>query len=287
MTEEKNEAPLHEALERLESLCRRLWDADSPAAIDLQAVIDEFSGSARRAEQTIAVLRQRNAELQESAAKETESAVRAAVGEPQRRLAAAEERLAAAESGLAEKEKRIAALLGELAAREAQNLEFHEKYLKTAAEQDEARAQRMDAFYRQLSAKESELESLWEKRHAALETEHRQRVEAFKKRQEELLQDIGARAAALEEHYLKVGREAESERERMRGEREAWESGRLAESRALSQRQQELSAQTENLAAEYQRKRSELQRVKETMQSELARVVQEYQAKKGPGGGRP
>ena len=97
----------------------------------------------------------------------------------------------------------------------------------------------------------------------------------------------GARAAALEEHYVKVGREADSERERLRGEREAWEAGRLAESRALSQRQQELAAQTENLAAEYQRKRSELQRVKETMQSELARVVQEYQAKKGPAGGRP
>ncbi|MBI5241108.1 MAG: hypothetical protein HY926_11595 [Elusimicrobia bacterium] len=287
MVEEREGVPLHEALERLEELCRRLWDADAPEAIHLQAVIDEFSGSVRRAEQAIALLRQRHDELQKASAKEVESAVRSAIGEPQRRLAGVEARLAAAEASLAAKEARIQALMGELAAKEAQNLAFHEKYLKTAAEQDESRAQKMEAFYKQLSEKEAELESLWEKRHAALESEHKQRVEAFKKRQEELLHEIGTRAAAMEEHYLGLDQELEGKREQLRQDAEAWDARHSAESRALSQRQQEVAAQAESLAAEYQRKRSELQRIKESMQTELTRVVQEYQARKAPRGGRP
>ena len=68
------------------------------------------------------------------------------------------------------------------AAKEAVNLEFHDKFLKTTAEQDEARAKKMESFYKEIVAKEAELEARWESRHNALETEYQQRAEALKKK---------------------------------------------------------------------------------------------------------
>ena len=67
-----SETRLLEVWQRLETICRQLWDADSPAAVDLQAIMEEFKGEARRAEQTLSRLRKVQEELRETVTKEVE-----------------------------------------------------------------------------------------------------------------------------------------------------------------------------------------------------------------------
>jgi hypothetical protein len=123
------------------------------------------------------------------------------------------------------------------------------------------------------------LEARWETRHAALEAENKQRNEALKKKHEELLDEIKTRAAVLESHYTSRERELELGQERFRADREAWDAARLTEAQSLSKRKEEISLQADSLANEYKKKQAELQRIKDSMQSELAEVVRQYQAR--------
>jgi hypothetical protein len=275
---------LSEIWQRLESVCRRLWDADSPAALDLQAVIEEFQGETRRAEQMIAALRKNHDELRQTLTDDMERVFAEQIRSLQFELGTVRDHAAALEADVAQKEKHNQELLRHLTEKEAVNLGFHEKFLASAAEQDEARAKKMESFYEGLQAKEKSIEDEWEARRAELEAQYQQRNEALKKKYEELLQEMQARAAALEEHYAKKAREIELTQERFRTEREGWETFRLAEHQVLSKRKAELALQTENLTGAYKKKQTELQRIKEAMQSELADVVRQYQAKmRGPG----
>lgn len=280
------ETRLPEVWQRLEAICRRLWDTDSPSAVDLQALIEEFKGETHRAEQMIATMRKNNNELREAVTSDVQRLFTEQVRSLQVQLKNAQERGAALEAASAKKDDRIEGLLKELADKEAVNLEFHEKFLASTAVADEARANKMDSFYKELTDKEGQLESRWEARHVALDAEHKQRSDALKKRHEGLLEEIQARAAALEEHYSKREHEAELAQEHFRTDREAWDEARLCEAQSLSKRKEEIALQADNLANEYKKKQTELQRIKESMQSELAEVVRQYQAKmRGPGGG--
>lgn len=278
-TKMNGETRLPEAWQRLEAICRRLWDSDSPTAVDLQALIEEFKGEAHRAEQTLLTLRKLNAELRETVTKEVQRGFTDEVHTLQIQLKNAQERVAALEAASAKKEERIESLLKELAAKEAVNLEFHEKFLASTAEQDEARAKKMDSFYKELTQKETQLEARWEARHAALEAEHKQRTESLKRRYDDLLEEIKSRAAAMEEHCSKRERELELTQEQFRADREGWDAARLSEAQSLSKKKEELALQADNLAAEYRKKQQELQKIKEGMQAELSEVVRQYQAR--------
>jgi chromosome segregation ATPase len=280
----EGETRLPEVWQRLETICRRLWDADSPVALDLQVVIEEFKGETHRAEQSISTLRKLHNELRETLTKDMQQASADEIRSLKFELKTVRDHAAALEADVVQKEKRNQELLKELAEKEAVNLEFHERFLASAAEQDEARAKKMESFYQDLQKKEADIEAGWEARRAELETGYKQRNEALKKRHEELLEEMQSRAAALEEHYAKKAREIELTQERFRTEREGWETFRLAEQQVLSKRKEELALHTENLASEYKKKQGELQRIKEAMQAELAEVVRQYQAKmRGPG----
>jgi chromosome segregation ATPase len=284
MKKEEGETRLPEAWQRLELICRRLWDADSPTAVDLQALIEEFKGETHRAEQTLSRMRKLHGELRETVTKEVQRSCSDELRTLQAQLKNAQERAAALDASSARKDERIESLLKELAAKEAVNLEFHEKFLASTAEADEARAQKMDSFYKELMRKESELESRWEARHVSLETEHKQRTESFKRRHEGLLDELKARAASMEEHYSNREQELEKALERFRSDREAWETARLSETQAMAKRKEELVVQADNLAGEYKKKQAELQKIKESLQAELAEVVRQYQARmRGPG----
>jgi uncharacterized protein YukE len=279
------EIHLAESWNRLELVCRRLWDADSPAALELQAIVEEFKGEARRAEETVATLRRVQSELRDTLSREMERAYSEEIQALRLQLKRAEEHGAGQGAKLAEEEAHNQRLIQELTAKEAQNLEFHEKFLAASAEQDEARAKKMETFYKDLQAKEAALEARWEARHAALEEEHKQRAEALKRRHEELLAEIKVRAATFDEHCSKRETEVELAQKRLQADREAWDANRLAESQTMSKRREELALQAESLAGEYKKKQAELQRIKEAMQSELAEVVRQYQAKMRDSGG--
>ena len=274
-----SETRLPEVWKRLETICQRLWDTDSPSAVDLQALIEEFKGETHRAEQMIVRMRKLHDELRETVTKEVQRSFSDEVRTLQVQLKNAQERVAALEAASAKKEDRIESLLQELASKEAVNLEFHEKFLASTAEQDESRAKKMDSFYKELTQKEEQLESRWEARHATLDAEHKQRSDALKKRHEGLLEEIQARAAALEEHYSQREHAQELAQEHCRTDREAWDAARISEAQALSKRKEEIALQADNLASEYKKKQLELQKIKESLQSELAEVVRQYQAK--------
>ncbi|MBI5242410.1 MAG: hypothetical protein HY922_01845 [Elusimicrobia bacterium] len=279
MNSANGEIRLHETWQRLETICRGLWDANSPTALDMQAVVEEFKGEAHRAEQMISTLRKNQDELRETLAKDLQQASADEIRPLLVELKTLREHAAVLEAAVAEKEKRNQELLKEIAGKEATDLEFHEKFLASSAEQDEARAKKMESFYEDLQKKEAAIEAEWETRRAELETGYKQRNEALKRKHEESLAELQARAAALEQHYSKRERELETAQERFRAEREAWEAGRLSESQAVSKRKEELALQAENLAGDYKKKQAELQRIKEAMQSELAEVVRQYQAR--------
>ncbi|HAM34454.1 MAG TPA: hypothetical protein DEB40_13760 [Elusimicrobia bacterium] len=275
----QHETRLHEAWQRLELVCRRLWDSDSPAAVDLQAIIEEFKGEVHRVEQMVSTLRKLHQELRDTVSKEMESNYSEEIRALQLQVKNANERILGLEESLAKKEEHTQQLLKELAAKEALNLEFHDKYLKASTEQDEARAKKMESFYQELMKKETDLEAGWVTRHAALEAEHKQRTDMLKKKHDELLEDIKARATALEEHYAKREVELDLAHEHYRTDKESWDAVRLSEQQSLSKRKEELALQAENLAVEYKKKLGDLQRIKESMQQELGEVVRQYQAK--------
>ena len=278
-TKLNSETRLPEVWPRLEAICRRLWDADSPAAVDLQAVIEEFKSEIRRAEQMISSMRKLHAELRDTVTKDLQRSFADEIRGLQFQLKTTQDRCAALEVDVTQKEERIEQLLKEIAAKEAVNLEFHEKFLASTAQQDEARAKKMEGFYQELQKKEEAIEAQWEARRAALEVEYKQRSEALKQKHEGLLGEIKSRAATLEEHYTKREQELELTQEHFRADREAWESARLAEQQALAKRSDSLTVQADNLAGEYKKKQLELQRIKESMQSELAEVVLQYQSR--------
>jgi hypothetical protein len=273
------ETRLHETWQRLESICRRLWECNSPTAVDLQVVIEEFKNESCRAEQLVTALRKLASELRETVTRGVEERVGEELRalKEQHRLATG--RLAELEPAAIQKDQRIHDLVQELAAKESLNLEFHGRFLQSNAEQDGSRAKQMEAFYKDLLQRERDMESRWSARYAALEAEHKQRTAALKQRHDDLLAELQTRAARLEERLGKREAELESAEQHLQNEQGTWETQRLSEQHALAQRQKELDLEAAKLANDYKKKQEDIQLLKEAMQAELAEVVREYQSK--------
>ena len=274
-----SELHLRESWLKLDPVCRRLWDSDSPLAVDLQAIIEEFKGEVHRAEQMVSTLRRINKEVHDKVTKELQRSHSEEIWALQVQIKNCQDRNILLDSTVAQKEQRIEDLLKELAAKEALNVEFHDTFLKNSADQDEARSKKMETFYKNLTDKETQLEGRWEIRHEELETQHKQRTEALQKKHADLVEEIKARVAAMEEQHSRRSLDIDRDWERLRTEREAYEAQRLSKESALAKRKDELAQQAETLADEYKKKQAELQRIKESLQSELAEVVRQYHAK--------
>ncbi len=258
MSNEKQAEKLSEMWQRLETVCQRLWNDDSPAAVSLQAVIEEFRGHVARVEQEVVASRKAIAEQRAAAARELEDQysdkLRALEAQSARQAA----RISNLEQNLAGREKELDSALRDLAQKEAENVKFHDEYLKAASRYDEMQAKKMEAFYQDLQKKGAELETLWEGRQKVLENEYRQREAQLRQFQDRLVQ-----------------------------EQAAWERQKLSEHEALSKRDEELKKSSQDLSHDYTRKQAELQKIKEGMQREIAEVVRQYQAKLRAGSGAP
>ncbi len=237
---------LNEAWSRLELLCRRLWDENSPVALGLQAFIEEFGGETHRLEQLIQAAQKGLLEQQEKLARER---------------------------------ARADALQAELLSKEEENAEFHHKFLQIEAAHDEERAKKMAAFYEELNKKSLSLEASWESRHKALEEEYSRRGAALQKRREESAEASKSRSAELERQYSKQDGELAQAHERMMKEMTAWESGNRCKDETILKREKELALRELQLKEEYDRKQSEFQLLKESLQREVAEIVKQYQAK--------
>lgn len=231
---------------RLEGVSQRLWDENSASAASFQALVEEFRGEVHR---------------------------------ESRLLGLANERIAVLQAACADREAKMKELLNELSVKEAQNLEFHDKFLLAASKNDEMQAKKMDAFYQDMQKRQAELESGWQNKYKALESEHLLRTEKIKKDQESLTAEIKQRATALEVEHVKRESRLDEAREKFMTGFSAWEAKKAEDVEALNKRERELVARTQDLGLEYKEKQAEFQKLKEALQREVAEIVRQYQAR--------
>jgi hypothetical protein len=241
---------LQEAWQRLEAVCRKLWDENSTSAVEVQAVVEEFKGEVHRVDAYFANVE----EQREHERRENEEDLAALRRQYESDLSVFKKRLDAQEAVLREKEARIEELLKTIARKEEENLEFHSQILRMTATSDESKAKKMEEFYQELLKKEASLQGVWDQRHKALEDEH-----------SSVQRMIAAKQAELD----------------------AWERRRLSDEDALKKKTTDLEIKSQQLAQEYRKKQQEIEDLKAGLQRSITDLVRQYQSRlRGPDGSR-
>ncbi len=238
----QSSAALTEVWQRLEAVCRRLWDENSSNAVEAQAVVEEFKGEARRIEAHLANLD----EAREHARREREEDLAAMRRQYEMELASLKKRLELQESSLRDKDARAEELMKTIARKEEENLNFHSQVLRMSATSDESKTKKMEEFYQELMKKEGALAESWQARHLTLEKEHEHLQKILVARQSEL---------------------------------DAWEQRRLGDEESLKKRTTDLEIKTQQLSSEYRKKQQEIEDLKASLQRSITDLVRQYQAR--------
>ncbi len=237
---------LQEAWQRLEVVCRKLWDENSTSAVEAQAVVEEFKGEVHRVDAYFANID----EQREHERREHDEDVSALRSQYEVELTGFKKRLDAQETVLREKESRIEELLKSIARKEEENLEFHSQILRMTAASDESKAKKMEEFYQELLKKEASLQGVWDQRHKALEEEHASVQRMLAAKQAEL---------------------------------DAWERRRLADEDTLKKQTTDMEIKSQALAQEYRKKQQEIEDLKTGLQRSITDLVRQYQSRlRGP-----
>lgn len=242
MNQKVRQANLNEAWERLEALCAKLWDTNSPCAVEAQAVVEEFKGEVHRVDASIANVEERRSLDR----REHEDDLAAMRSQYEIELASLKKRLELMENALRDKEAHAEDLLKTLAQKEEENLNFHAQVLRMSASSDETKTRKMEEFYQELMKSETAQADSWQQRHVALEqeNEHRQKL-------------IAARQAELD----------------------AWEKRCLENEDALKKRSTEVDLRAQQLAQEYRKKQQEIDDLKASLQRSITDLVRQYQSR--------
>ncbi len=241
-----SKATLTEVWNRLQTLCRRLWDENSSAAVGLESICEEFAGRIQRFDQM---------------------------------HAAAQERAALLDRALTQKTEECEGLFDRLRAKEEENTQFHELYLKTEATHDEERAKKMDAFYQEMNKTSAAFERSFETRRAALEGEFEQRVAALQKKHDELADAVRRRGAEVEARVANQEEELSKAHDRLMQEKADWDAKNRRKEEELLRQEKNLGDRQRQLAEEHDKTMLELQNFKEALRAEVSNVVRDYQAK--------
>jgi hypothetical protein len=268
-------AHLTEIWERLAGIGQKLWEENSPSAVGFQALSEEFKGEVARAEQMFDSF-SRNLVLEREA---VGAQFKDKIGSLEKRIQDLMGRTASLESMVLEKDKYIQDLLKELAEKEFQNQEFHNQYLKSAAEKDETQAKKMEEFYRAMRVKEESLEAAWISRQRALDEEYKEKFMVLEKRQAGVDDEIKRRSTHSEVEYTKRQKELDEIHDGLMSEMQEWESRRFKEEQGLHERRAQLDIRDHELSAEYHKKQLELQSIKEELQRQIVDLVKQYQSK--------
>ncbi len=235
-------ASLSDAWKRMETVCTRLWNENSPTAVEAQAALEEFKGAVHRGDAYLAnSIEQRAHDLRSH-----EDSLASLRRQYEMEMAGLKKRIEGLEHALREKDLRNDELLKAIANKEEQNLDFHSQLLRMSATGDEAKARKMDEFYQELLKKETSLEESWEQRHRALEQEH-----------SHFQNILSAKQAQLD----------------------AWEERRIAEEEALKKRSTDLEIKSQHLFQEYRKKQQEIEELKSSLQHSITELVRQYQSR--------
>jgi|GEM_PF-1966271 len=243
-------ASIGEIWKRLEDVCDRLWEENSPTAVAAQAALEEFKGAVHRADAFLS-----NAvELRAQDLRRHEENLASLRRQYEMEMAGLRKRIEGLEGALREKDASIDGLLKTIAAKEAQNIDFHSQLLRVTAAGDESKAKKMDEFYQDLMRRESSLEDSWQQRHKALDQEH-----------SHFQNILAAKQAQLD----------------------AWEERRIAEEEALKKRATDLEIKAQHLFQEYRKKQQEIEELKSGLQNSISELVRQYQGRVKPEAARP
>ena len=230
------------AWERLEAVSRKLWDENSPSAVEVQAVVEEFKGEAHRVNVHLA----NEEEMRSLDLREHQEDLAAMRRNYEIEAAGLKKRLELMENTLREKDARIEELMKTLARKEEESLNFHSSVLRMAASSDEIKAKKMEEFYQELMKTEAAKADSWQQRHVTLEAENESRLKIIALRQTEL---------------------------------DAWENRRLGEEEALKKRSTDVEIKSSQLAQEYRKKQQEIEELKASLQASITELVRQYQAR--------
>lgn len=233
---------LADAWTRLEEVCRRLWEENSPVAVETQAIVEEFKGEVSRIDAQFSLAD----EHRRHEATEHEEAMALLRRQYEMELAGAKKRVELMEKTLHEKDLRVEDLLKALSRKEDENLEFHSQVLRMSAASDEVKAKKMDEFYQELLKKEAAMDASWQQRHKALENDHHQTKEVLASKQAEL---------------------------------DAWSIRRQNEEESLLKRQTDLEIRSQHLIQEYRKKQQEIEDLKASLQKSISDLVRQYQTR--------
>lgn len=273
------EVRLDDVWDRLNSTCRSLWNEDSPSAVNLQAIVEEFKGEVHRVTQLVHAMRESLSEQKTKLQSEFQAVYSDKIRTYELQLANASSRIAALDETLLKEREKVESLLKDLLHKDEENAAFHEKFLRIESEHDEERTRKMEAFYLDLQKKGGEMEVSWAARRGDLENEFKQRTLDLQKKHDALFEEIKKRASTLEGEYSRRERELTESQETLTKQMSSWESNRTAQEQSLIKRDQELKLQGEALASEYRKKQKDLEDLKEKMQREIGQLVQFYQSK--------
>ncbi|MBI4369340.1 MAG: hypothetical protein HY547_03815 [Elusimicrobia bacterium] len=306
---------LTEVWGRLDSLCHKLWEEDRVAAVGLQALIEEFRGEITRAEQmmtsykkAISEQRQTLEQVLSSRHQQEMSKMQDIINGANKDVAALKETLKFEEAKLRESLKREELKNGELRGvidtKEKELDHLKDEMLKRETEMDARHASKMRELYDELQKKEATTESFWSKQRQQWDAEHQERLASLEqkektlaerskflekdyqskigdlqKKYEGLLDNLKVRATNLEHEYNQRETELLAAYNQLKNDLETKESSLLKERDSVAQKDREISDRRHRLEEEYRRKQMELDTLKDTLKSEVNKIVREYRAK--------
>ena len=191
---------LSQAWRRLETVCRRLWEENSPAAVETQAILDEFKEDVEQTNALLAVVEERK-QLEDRENEERLSTLRR---RHEMESNSGKEIREMLENSLRGKDSRIDELAALLARKEKENLELRAQVLNLTAGHDESRNK---ALAEELEKPRKALEAMTLKQAEldAREARLQQEENSLLKRGEEL----DRRSQNLVQEYRKKRREIE------------------------------------------------------------------------------
>ncbi len=270
--------------ERFGRALKSLWEEGSPAAVELQALFEEFRGESERAERVIAACEKTLNEQETTIRAEFDSRYLSRIRQLEADLSLVAQQSAQAQKALSEERGRSEDLRRRLLGKEAEMAALRDQFLKSEEERDQERARKNAELHETLLKRREEIEKALSEKERNLEASYAQELAALQKKQADLIEDFRKRLSEIESQYVKREADLSKSHERMMAELSTWEARNRERDRLLLDREGELLKREQAFEESARKKTFEIERLKESMQAELARVVRRYQAggDKGP-----
>lgn len=277
---------LSQMWERFGRALKNLWEDGSPAAVELQALFEEFRGEAERAERVIAACEKTLNEQEVAIRAEFDSRYLSRIRQLEADLSLVAQQSAQAQKGLSEERARSEDLRRRLLNKEAETAALRDQFLKSEEERDHDRARKNAELHEALLKRREEIEKALSEKERNLEANYATELATLQKKQTDLIEDFRRRLSEIESQYVMREADLSKAHERRMAELSSWEARNRERDRMILDREGELLKREQAFEEVSRKKTHEIERLKADMQAELARVVKHYQ-EGGAAGSKP